>query len=446
MPMDLLISGSAVVTMDPSRRVLKGADVLVRDGRFVAVGDGAAARAAHGAVRVDGAGKVMIPGLVQAHIHLCQTLFRNHADGLELLDWLRERIWPFEGAHDERSMAVSARLGIAELIRGGTTAILDMGSVHHTDAIFEVAREAGFRLTGGKAHMDAGEGVPASLLETTASSLAYAEALCRRWHGEADGRLRYAFAPRFVLSCSDGLLEALPGLARSLGARLHTHASENRSEAEAVRERFGTDNIEVLHRFGYTGADVALAHCVWPNDVEVELLARTGSHVVHCPSSNLKLASGFAPIPEYLERGIHVALGADGAPCNNNLDAFVEMRLASLIQKPRLGPLAMSALQVFELATLGGARALGLEDEIGSIEPGKKADFAMVDLDTLHTAPAGDDVYGALVYSAQRSNVKDVYVEGRALLRDGVLTTIDEEQVIADAKVEARRITRRALG
>ena len=436
--MDQLIRGSIVVTMDGARSIQPGADVLLRDGAIVAVGGDAAAQARPGAAVIEAGGRALIPGLVQAHVHLCQTLFRNLADGLELLDWLRLRIWPLEAAHDERSMTTSARLGIAELVRGGTTSILDMGTARHTDAIFAAAEEAGFRLTGGKAHMDHGDDLPRGMREATEASLAEGEALCRRWHGR--GLARYAFAPRFVLSCSDGLLAEVGQLARGLGARLHTHASENRSEGAAVRERFGAENIEVLHRFGLTGADVALAHCVHPAAGEVALLRGTGTHVVHCPSSNLKLASGIAPIPELLEAGVNVALGADGAPCNNNLDGFLEMRLAALLHKPRRGPGAMAGATVLEMATLGGARALGIDDIVGSIEPGKRADLALVDLERAHATPLGDDVCAAIVHSVQRSDVTDVWIDGRRGLRDRELVTLDAERIVAEARVEARRL------
>ena len=204
--MDLLLKGATVVTMDPARRILEG-DVLISGGAIRAVGEVDPASGT-GAVRtLDCRGKVIIPGLVQSHIHLCQTLFRGAADGYELLDWLRERIWPFEGAHTYESLRASARLGLAELIRGGTTACLDMGTVHHTDALFEAAAEAGFRLTSGKAMMDVSRGLPAGLRETTDESLAESDALLERWHGKGGGRLRYAYAPRFVLSCTEPLLQ-----------------------------------------------------------------------------------------------------------------------------------------------------------------------------------------------------------------------------------------------
>lgn len=439
--MDLRIENATVVCMDGARRVLPGAAVAVRDGRIVAVG---AAAAGFAGERFDARGRILIPGLIQAHVHLCQTLFRGMADGLALLDWLATRIWPLEAAHDERSLALSARLGIAELIRGGTTACLDMGTVDHTDEIFAAAREAGFRLTGGKAHMDEGERLPPGWPEETGASLREAEALCRRWHGAGEGRLRYAFAPRFVLSCSDRLLAEVGPMAKALGARLHTHASENADECRAVRRRFGRDNVAVLADLGLAGPDAALAHLVHPDADEIARLAAAGATVVHCPGSNLKLGSGIAPIPELLAAGVPVAIGADGAPCNDSLDAFLELRLAALLHRPRCGPGVLSAMRVLELATLGGARALGLEGELGSIEVGKRADLVLLDLDRVHALPEGGDVYGRIVYAAGRGDVAAVWIDGRPVLRDGRLTTLDEERVVREAPGEARRVATRA--
>lgn len=440
--MDLWIAGATVVCMDPARRVLAGADVVIRGGRIAAIGEGPPA----GFVgeRVEARGRVLLPGFIQPHVHLCQTLFRGMADGLPLLDWLATRIWPLEAAHDERSMEVSARLGIAELIRSGTTACLDMGTARHSDAIFAAAAAAGFRLTGGKAHMDLGEALPPGLREETDASLREAEALCRRWHGAEEGRLRYAFAPRFVLSCSDRLLAEVVPLARERGARLHTHASENAAECAAVRRRFGRGNVEVLADLGLAGADTALAHCVHLHPGEIERLAAAGGSVVHCPGSNLKLGSGIAPIPELLAAGVNVGLAADGAACNDNLDAFVELRLAGLLHRPRCGPGALPPDRVLEMATLGGAKALGLADELGSIEIGKRADLALLELDRVHALPAGGDVYGRIVFAAGRGDVTDVWIDGRAVLRERQLLTLEEERVVREAPAEARRVAARA--
>nr|WP_225937562.1 5'-deoxyadenosine deaminase [Myxococcus sp. RHSTA-1-4] len=437
----MLLTGGTVVTMNREREVLVRADVLVQEGRIAKVGRGLKTRGTRRVVDVTG--KVVLPGLIHGHLHACQTLFRGRADGLELLDWLRERIWPFEAAHDAASMRASADLTFAELIRSGVTAALDMGTVHHYDAVFESARDAGFRLVGGKAMMDAGEGVPQGLRESTAGSLAESLALMERWHGSHDGRLRYAFAPRFVLSCTPELLREVARLAREHGVRIHTHASENRKETEAVRQYTGgQDNVAYFHTVGLCGPHVTLAHCVWLSEEERHQLRESRTVVCHCPGSNLKLGSGIAEIRELLDAGVPVALGADGAPCNNTLDIFHEMRLASVLQNPRRGPRAMAPMEVLEMATLNGARALGLEDEVGSIEPGKRADLTVVDVSGLHSSPMPGDVLSSLVYSARGSDVAHVFIDGKPVLKDGVLTTLDAASVMASANAHVERILR----
>ena len=441
--MDLVITNGTVVTMNAGREVLARADVVISAGRIIKIGK--AAKSYRGVRRViDAEGQLVLPGLVHGHLHACQTLFRNRADGLALLDWLKQRIWPFEAAHDEASMRASADLTFAELIRSGSTAALDMGSVHHYQAVFESARDSGFRLTGGKAMMDFGDQVPPGLRETTRDSLEQSEALVRAWHGAAGDRLRYAFAPRFVLSCTEELLRAVAERAQALGVRIHTHASENLSECEAVRAQVGQENIEYFQALGLLGPHTTLAHCIHLRPRELELLASTQTVVCHCPSSNLKLASGVAPLPELLEQGVKVCLGADGAPCNNNLDLFVEMRLAALLHKPRRGPLSVSAIEVLEMATLQGARALGLLDQIGSIEVGKRADLIVVSRSELHATPAGIDPVSQLVYSGQSRDVRDVIIDGRVVMQDRVLRTLDEARVRAEAIAQSKRVFARA--
>lgn len=436
--MDLLITGGTLLTQNRSRELLR-ADVLVQNGRIAAI---APTLDATRCTVIDAGGRVVMPGLVQSHLHLCQTLFRGLADELALLDWLRKRIWPLEGAHTPESLRASARLGIAELIRGGTTTIQDMGTVHHTDAIFEALEETGLRAVAGKAMMDKQAGAPRGLRESpqggkagTLASVRESERLCRRWDGAANGRLRYGFAPRFALSCTEKLLRDVGVLARELGARIHTHSSENQDEIAAVRAQTGTSNLEYLHSVGLTGNDVGLAHCIWLSETEERILRETGTHVLHCPSSNLKLGSGVARVPELLAQGVSVSIGADGAACANDLDGFLEMRLASLLQKPRLGPAAMPAQTVLDLMTLGGAKALGLQNEIGSLEVGKRADLIVVDVDRLHCGPGGN-VASRLVYAARSTDVTDVVIDGRPVLRHGLHTTLDEGQVRADARRE----------
>lgn len=438
--MDLVISNATVITMNASREVLRDAEVVIQGDRIVRVGPTRRGRKSGVRRSIDARGKVVLPGLIHSHLHACQTLCRNHADGRELLDWLRERIWPFEAAHDAASLRASADVTFLECIRSGATSILDMGTVRHYDSVFESARDAGVRLVGGKCMMDAGQGVPVGLRETTEGSLNESVRLIETWHGQENGRLRYALAPRFVLSCTEGLLRRVTELAKERGVRIHTHASENPTECDVVRQKTGMDNVAYFNHLGLLGQRTTLAHCVWLTAEEQKLLRETRTSVAHCPSANFKLASGTAKIPELLQQRINVGLGADGAPCNNNLDIFVELRLAALIHLPRTGPTSLSALQALELATLNGAKALGLEGEVGVLQEGARADVITVDLSQVHSTPQSDDPVSTLVYSGQSRDVRDVIVDGRVLMRDRALYTMDEAAVLAAGREHAARL------
>ena len=427
--------------MDGARRILD-ADVLVDDGLITMVGrlDGRTVGRSK-PTTIDCSGLIVLPGFVQAHIHLCQTLFRGLADDLSLEDWLTQRIWPLEAAHTPDSIHASAMLGAAELLLGGTTAILDMETVRHTEAAFAALDAIGIRATAGKCLMDA-PSTPAALRESTDQALTESADLCARWHGTADGRLRYCFAPRFAPSCTGPLLRAVSDLAEKSGAMIHTHAAETVVELDIVKRETGDDELAYLDAVGISGPRAALAHCVWVDKEGIARLARQSTNVVHCPSSNLKLGSGIAPIPEMLAAGCRVGIGADGAPCNNRLDAFTEMRLAALIQKPRLGAEALPAAQALELATLGGARAVGLEAEIGSIEVGKRADLILLDLDGPHAQPETADLVSRIVYSARATDVRHVIVGGRVVVRDGVLKTEDIAAIRRAANTQANKLQR----
>lgn len=438
MKKSILIKGGTLVTMDSRDKVFAG-DLLIRDGRIAAVGEsGGTAEEV-----IDARGCAVLPGFVQTHVHLCQTLFRGRADDLPLIDWLKRRVWPMEAAHTPASIRASARLGIAEMIKGGTTCALTMETVRHTREVFGVVEETGFRATVGKCMMDAGEGVPEGLLEGTEDSINESLALLEEWHGRADGRIRYCFAPRFAVSCTGELLRRVAQLARERGVLVHTHASENRTEIEMVERATGMRNIRYLESLGLAAPHVALAHCVHLDESELQILARTGTHVLHCPSSNLKLGSGIAPISDMLARGINVTLGADGAPCNNRLDMFTEMRTAALLQKAFHGADALPASRVLRMATADGARALGLSDEIGSLETGRRADVCVVDLDRLHATP-GTDVVSTLVYASTASDVRSVIIDGRTALGDGELLLMDEREIRSEASREGESLARRA--
>jgi 5-methylthioadenosine/S-adenosylhomocysteine deaminase len=436
----ILIKNGTLLTMDAKSRVVVG-DLLISGGRIRSVGESVDVEAG---VVLDAAGCAVLPGFVQTHVHLCQTLFRGAADDLALIDWLKKRVWPMEAAHTAQSLRASARLGVAELIKGGTTSALTMETVNHTEEVFRVIEETGFRATVGKCMMDKGADVPAALSEETASSVRESLALLDRWHGRAEGRIRYCFAPRFAVSCTRELLEQVEALARERGVMVHTHASENLEEIEMVERETGQRNITYLDSLGLSGAHVVLAHCVHLDDAEMKTLAETGTHVAHCPSSNLKLASGIAPISRMLEQGISVSLGADGAPCNNRLDMFTEMRSAALLQKVMRGPKSLPASRVLRMATIDGARALGLEAEIGSLETGKRADVIVVNLNRLHSSPRPPDIVSAIVYSAEAADVETVIVDGRLLMRERELLTIDEREVFDEANREALLLRERA--
>ena len=424
--------------MNPANRIIRG-DLLINHGRIVEIG----VFDQNADVVIDAGGCAVIPGFVQTHIHLCQTLFRGAADDLALIDWLKKRVWPMEAAHTEASIAASARLGIAELIKGGTTCALTMETVNHTSQVFEVVEETGFRATVGKCMMDKGAEVPKPLQEETARSIEESVALLEKWHGQAGGRIRYCFAPRFAISCTRELLERVGELARERGVMIHTHASENRTECAMVEQESGMRNINYLQSVGVAGRHVALAHCVHLSNEEIRILKSTGTNVAHCPSSNLKLGSGIAPITKLLEEGISVSLGADGAACNNRLDMFTEMRTAALLQKALHGPEVLAAGRVLRMATIDGARALGLDAEIGSLEVGKRADVAVVNLDRLHTSPESD-IVSRLVYAAEASDVQSVIIDGRVVMGDRELLPIDEAETVAEANAQSELLRSRA--
>jgi 5-methylthioadenosine/S-adenosylhomocysteine deaminase len=435
----ILIKNGTIVTVDADDSIVRG-DLLIHDGRIASVG----AQAGRDADKViDASGCAVLPGFVQTHIHLCQTLFRGAADDLSLIDWLKKRIWPMEAAHTRESIRASAQLGIGELIRGGTTCALTMETVRHTEEVLRVVEETGFRVTVGKCMMDKGDDLPAELHEQTRSSIDESLRLIDEWHGKADGRIRCCFAPRFAVSCTRELLAEVATLARERGVMIHTHASENRSECEIVERESGERNIDYLNALGIVGPKVVLAHCIHLDNAEMETLTATKTNVAHCPSSNLKLGSGIARVTEMLARGISVSLGADGAPCNNRLDMFTEMRTAALLQKALHGPEVLPAHSVLRIATADGARALGLSEEIGSLEVGKRADVVVVGLNNLHAAPQ-TDVVSSLVYSAQAGDVRTTIIDGRIVMRDGELTTLNEPDVIGDANREANALSRRA--
>jgi 5-methylthioadenosine/S-adenosylhomocysteine deaminase len=434
--------------MDAAYTVAPG-DLLVSDGLIAALG--AAVKDALAALpggradeTLDASGAFVIPGLVHGHLHLCQTLFRGLAEQSDLLRWLRESVWPLEAAHTAASIAASARLGLAELIAGGVTCVNDMGSVRHTEAIGETLERSGIRAVFGKALMDQGDGVPAALLDPPRAALDDALAVAARFHGADGGRLGVSLAPRFILSCSEGLWRDAAAAAADRGLLVHTHLAESPGEAREVERAVSTSAARYFAARGVLGPRFVGAHGVWLEADEIALLRQADAALVHCPGSNLKLGSGLADVRRWRDAGLRCGIGSDGAACDNRLDSFHEMSLAAGIGRVLHPERPLAAREVFALATIDGARALGLGDRIGSLEPGKQADLAIVGVGALHQSPNAErDPYATIVHATRASDVRLTMVAGRVLYRDGAWTTLDGARVAADAREEARALLTR---
>ena len=438
--MSTLIHNATIVTMNDRLEIIDGA-VGVRDGRIVSVG---AESGGAWDSTIDAGGAYLLPGFIQTHIHLCQTLFRGYADDMPLLEWLKRCVWPMEAAHTESTLRASTRLAASELLLSGTTTVLTMETVHDTDVVFDTLGAIGMRAVVGKCMMDSDDDVPARLREKTSASIDESVALRKRWDHAANGRLRAAFAPRFAVSCSRELLEAVADLAKRDNTLVHTHSSENRDEVEVVRRLSGGfSNLEYLADTGLATDRLCAAHCVWVTEREQALLAERDVKVLHCPGSNLKLGSGIAPVVEMRKRGISVSLGADGAACNNGLDMFQEMRLAATLQAVRLAPGALTARDALWMATREGARALDMDAEIGSVEVGKRADLVLVDRHRLHQAPDADP-WSTLVYAARGTDVRLTMVDGEILMRDFALVNQDPGEIVEHARTAAVELAKRA--
>jgi 5-methylthioadenosine/S-adenosylhomocysteine deaminase len=441
----LLIKDGYLVTMDDTDRRMH-ADVLIEGDLIRQISpciDLAADRT------IDARGMVVLPGFVQAHVHLCQSLLRGQADDQPLQPWL-ETITGLEAWHTPETLYASARLGLAEMIKAGTTSVIDMGTLHHQDSVFLAIEESGMRAQAGKAMMDWTGNLPPILRESTDDSLRESIDLMHRWHGKANGRIRYGFAPRWQLWSTEALLRGIKEEAdANPGVGIHGHAGETEYEVQAMIDLTGLRNLAYLQSIGVVGTNVQMAHCIWLDDDEYRIMTETGTHAMHCPCCNMKLGSGIARVPEMLTRGINVALGSDGAPSNNNLDMFIEMRVASLLQKCRLGADALPAEDVLKMATRGGAAAIGMPGEIGSLEIGKKADVVIVDDGGLYAAPMRDfeedGLVKRLVSSYQSTCVQTSIIDGQVVMENRRLTTMDEEQVVEGAKEALADMWRRRL-
>lgn len=434
----LLLKNGFIITMDQDKHNFYG-DILTDDDRIIKVQAGIPAAEADEII--DAKGKIIIPGLIQTHVHLCQTLFRGMANDLALLEWL-DVIMPLESCHDSESSYISAKLGIAEMLKSGTTTFSDMGTVYFYEEAARAVQDTGVRAQLGRTIMDCW--LPKHLCHDTKQGIAEAENFISKWHNSPEANITCGLPIRWVLSTTDESFTALRDLALKYKVPIHAHANENVNENELTIKEKGLTAIEYYHKLGLTDAKLQLAHCIYLNEREKGILKEYGASVLHCPSCNMKAASGLAPVPVYLNEGINVSIAADTAACNDNLDPFLEMRLATLMQKPKLGPTAICADDVFYMATMGGAKALQLEDRIGSLEVGKKADIVVLNM-SLRNAPFHyENAVSSLVYSFNGRDVNTTIVNGKVLVREGELTGFDELQLIKDAEIALARVIARA--
>jgi cytosine/adenosine deaminase-related metal-dependent hydrolase len=426
--MAILLRGGTLLPMGDDARAIAG-DLLVSGARIAQIGTGLEVPA--DTEVVDCSGCYVMPGLVQTHVHLVQTIFRGLAEDVGLLDWLRRFIWPLEAAHDEASVRACVRLGLGELLTTGTTTILDMGTTRWGDVVAEELVRSGIRARFGQAMMDTGDRVPANLVENTRASLDASAGLVKRWSKAGAGRIGYAYAPRFALSCTRELLEAVGMLAKMSEVLVHTHSNESAEERAAVQGATGMSPIGYLAQVGIATPRTVIAHAVHVDDAELQLLRESGSAVAHCPSSNLKLGSGVADVVRLRGARITVGIGADGAACNNQLDGFEEVRLATLLARTLRGQGALTAAAALVMATRDGARALHLQEEIGTLAVGRRADIVVMDSERL-AGPGGDPV-ARIVFGGGSRGVRDVLVDGTILVRGGAPLLFDPAEVRAKA-------------
>jgi len=371
--------------------------------------------------------KMIFPGFIQSHIHLCQTLHRNLAEEIPLLQWLKDEVWPYEASLDRKKMGQAVMMALKDIIRSGTTAVLDMGTVHQQEVIFEIMTKVGFRYTGGKAMMDNDADTPAGLKESTAQSIDDSMRLYEKFHRGNDKLLHYALSPRFLLSCTDDLLRQVKILSDENDIILQTHASEHPEEVEFIKKKTGLGNIAYLDKIGALNSNTVITHAVHADEGEKEIMRDYSLSVVHCPSTNLKLGSGIAPISGYIRDGITVGLGCDGAPCNNSLSVLPELKLACLLQKGiNHAPLLMPPEESLRMVSLRGAEIIKMGDRVGSIDEGKDADLVILDMDTPQTYNFEQNPAAAIVFGADSRNVEATMVKGDFLYRDGNFSTTIE--------------------
>ncbi|XP_051122648.1 uncharacterized protein LOC127245676 [Andrographis paniculata] len=450
----VVLHSALIVTMDPQRRVFRNGAVAVQGDTIVAVGQSEDIISRYSSLSpqlIDLHGRFLLPGLINTHVHTSQQLGRGIADDVDLLTWLHHRIWPYESHMTEDDSYLSTLLCGIELIHSGVTCFAEAGG-QHVSGMARAVEQLGIRACLTQSVMDAGEGLPASWASrTTEECIQSQKELHKKHHNTANGCIRIWFGIRQIMNSTDLLLTETRDAAKELGTGIHMHVAEIPYENQVVVDRQGVDHgtVTYLEKIELLQSNLLAAHTVWVNEHEVSLLSRRGVKVSHCPASAMKLL-GFAPIREMIDAGVCVSLGTDGAPSNNRMSIVDEMYVASLINKGQevfkqgtTDPTALPAETVLEMATINGAKTVLWDNEIGSIEAGKKADMIVIDSSSWTMVPVHDCI-SSLVYCMRSENIASVMCNGRWIMIDKKITTVDEEEIVGMAKKASGHLLKRA--
>lgn len=428
---DIIIKNAYVLTMDPDAGDLKNGTVVIEDGKITEIGEKTKENAD---TVIDAKGSVVMPGLINTHTHAAMTLFRGYADDLQLAEWLEGHIWPAEAKLTADDVYKGSLLACLEMIKSGTTSFADM--YFFMDETAKAVEASGLRasLSHGLIELWNKEKGEIDLKE--------GRRFVRAWQGAAEGRIETMYGPHAPNTCSEEYLAKVREEASRDGARIHIHLLETEAELNAMKEMYGKCSVHLLEDIGFLGPDVLAAHCVWVSDGDIEVLRKRGVNVSHNVISNMKLASGIAPVHKMLEKGINVSLGTDSCASNNNLDLFEEMKTAAILHKLHTSnPIVLPAQQVLEMGTVNGAKAL--DKETGMLKVGKKADLIILDMKKPHLTPCFD-VRSHLVYSAKGSDVRTTIVNGKVLMDDYKVLVLDEQKVMEEAQKAAKDLVERA--
>lgn len=439
----ILIKNAYVVSMNEKREIYNNGSILIENDLIKAIGKVDEKSIIDTAEIIDAKGKIVLPGLINTHVHLSQQLGRGIADDVDLLTWLRERVWPYESNFDYESSLISSTACCVEMIKSGVTTFLEAGG-QYVEAMAEAVKNTGIRAALSKSVMDEGIGLPTNWIKTADEEIQVQKELFDKYNNTADGRIKIWFGLRTIFNNSDDLIIKTKKIADELNTGIHMHIAEIAAENDYVKTNRGNSTVEHLHKLGALGPNLLAVHTVWLTDREIDLFRLYDVKVSHNPAAAMKVVLGFARIPEMLEKGLSVSIGTDGAPSNNRMDMMREMYLTSLIHKGRiLNPKVVPAEQVLEMATINGAKCALLEREIGSLEVGKKADLIILNPNTIHSLPLHDPIAN-IVYTMSSENVESTMCNGKWLMKNREILVLNESNLIEQVKIKSEEIKTKA--